>query len=145
MQAAHILKRRGVPITAARQAIDVGADVQANKNRRNTAKQRERCTAAKKRANRVQALVKACRKTKRMIRPAVSAVQDYGTVAIGMAPSVVKRAQSNIARAIGLASAGTPHHLAIEWTIGHEADPRSADPSHRCGNGAGYGKERNRR
>ena len=50
-------------------------------------------------------------------------MQDYGSVTFGLSPSAVKKAQSNIATATGLKATGTPNFLAIEWSIGHNADP----------------------
>ena len=110
-----------IKITATRKGIDLGVDVQSGT--RNVSKQRERLSAAGKRAKRVKALVRAHRPAQRMIRPAVSSVQDYATTVIGMSPALVGKAQSNVAEATGLRAAGTPNFLAIEWSLGASADP----------------------
>ena len=58
-----------------------------------------------------------------MIRPAGSAMQDYSSVATGFSPSATKKAQSNIAEATVYKLAGTAKFIAIDWAIGHQADP----------------------
>ena len=100
------LQNLKIPMKCEKAGYDIGVDTSSTKVR-TTAKQRARLNAGAKKARRCATLARRNAAVRRVAITGVKPTQEYGFTAVGMAPTSVQKAKSNIAAATGLMSAGT--------------------------------------
>ena len=94
---------------------DIGVDTSSAASRV-TEKQQERLNDGREKAGRCETLSRKNSCVRELALAGVRPTQSYGTTAIGIAPSNVKKARANVARATGLMAAGTCATSVLMWT-----------------------------
>jgi hypothetical protein len=125
---AKILQKVGIPMKCESVGVDIGVDTSSSSSR-TTTKQQERLDAGAKKARRCDTLSKKNAGVRRAAITGIQPTQEYGFTAVGMAPTSISKAKSNVARATGLMSAGTCASSVLRWAFRkNRFSTDSADP-----------------
>jgi hypothetical protein len=126
--------------------VDIGVDTSSSTTRA-TEKQQERLNAAAKKARRCETLARKNAGVRRAAITGIQPTQEYGFTAVGMAPTSISKAKSNVARATGLMSSGTCATSVLRWAFRRSrfhvdtADPRVPSPQDKSSRGPKSGAE----
>ena len=120
-------------MTAEQHGFDIGVDT-SSANNRTTVKQQERILAGRSKARTCETICRRNTTARRIAITGVQPTQCYGFTSVGMAPSSIIKAKSNIAKVPGLMAAGTCSTSVIRWSFrkgrfsSDSADPRVRMP-----------------
>ena len=134
LRIAKILQGLGIPMKCESVGVDIGVDA-SSASSRTTFRQQERLDAGSNNARRCETLSKKNAGVRRVAITGIEPTQDYGFTAVGMAPSSINKAKTNIARATGLMAAGTCASSVLRWAFRKgrfttdSADPRVSIPT----------------